>query len=691
MAHHSGDPNFLAWGDGIDAALAAAVAEPIGAAAQTTANNAVPNATSRVRSAVLRDGTDQSATLNAEIAALAATGGGTIELPGSNLPITCSASITLADGVTLAGAGMNPINSGPTQFNFSTLATGSSPFVITDGSDIVLRDFYVHGWTAGGTAPVIAATGRRITIQRLTINATTTGAGIGFAVSAGSVITSSITGCVIVSCGYGIFIGGACTSINVANCYANLCTITGYHIQGTYITLSACAADGNTLYGYVLQNAVGVTLLSCGAENSGRTGFYLTGALGATLISCRAVNSNTSAGSFPSFLDLSSSSNYVTLIGCTDTTPNAATTWSITFTSGTPGTSFTALNCGGLVKGIHTSLVNRTVVGASSAVGGAGLNIPHGVAPTTPVNGDAWTTTAGLFARINGTTVGPFPQNAASVTAYSTGTGTITVPTGAKTLTAVLIGGGGGGGGGARGAAGGILGGGSGGGGGACSRINLDASLLGASVTYAVGVGGSAGTVASGDGQPGGNGGNGGATSLGTYATGTQFYAIANQGLGGTGGTVGGAGHVAGVGSVTGMFSGGNGGLAPSTGAAGSIGTSAQAAGAGGGAGGGLTAANVTSAGGRGSACVGNSTNNFGAAGTAGGGNAGAAVDTLTGAGLPGAGGGGGGSNTGAAGNGTAGGLYGAGGGGGGASQNTFASGAGGAGAPGLLLLAWGF
>ena len=34
----------------------------------------------------------------------------------------------------------------------------------------------------------------------------------------------------------------------------------------------------------------------------------------------------------------------------------------------------------------------------------AGLNVPHGTAPTTPVNGDIWTTTTGLNARINGAT-----------------------------------------------------------------------------------------------------------------------------------------------------------------------------------------------------------------------------------------------------------------------------------------------
>lgn len=35
------------------------------------------------------------------------------------------------------------------------------------------------------------------------------------------------------------------------------------------------------------------------------------------------------------------------------------------------------------------------------------IRLPHGTAPTSPVNGDMWTTTAGLFVRINGVTVGP--------------------------------------------------------------------------------------------------------------------------------------------------------------------------------------------------------------------------------------------------------------------------------------------
>ena len=55
--------------------------------------------------------------------------------------------------------------------------------------------------------------------------------------------------------------------------------------------------------------------------------------------------------------------------------------------------------------------------GASTTVR-ASLCLPHGSAPTTPVNGDMWTTTAGLFTRINGVTngVGDVVGPASSVT-----------------------------------------------------------------------------------------------------------------------------------------------------------------------------------------------------------------------------------------------------------------------------------
>jgi hypothetical protein len=59
----------------------------------------------------------------------------------------------------------------------------------------------------------------------------------------------------------------------------------------------------------------------------------------------------------------------------------------------TTDTNFVAIDANGKVNTI-----------ASEATNGAGFNVPHGVAPTTPVNGDIWTTTTDLAVRLNGST-----------------------------------------------------------------------------------------------------------------------------------------------------------------------------------------------------------------------------------------------------------------------------------------------
>lgn len=51
-----------------------------------------------------------------------------------------------------------------------------------------------------------------------------------------------------------------------------------------------------------------------------------------------------------------------------------------------------------------TSRFDALILTKASAAGGAGLNLPHGAAPTSPVDGDVWTTTVGIFTRINGVT-----------------------------------------------------------------------------------------------------------------------------------------------------------------------------------------------------------------------------------------------------------------------------------------------
>jgi hypothetical protein len=60
-----------------------------------------------------------------------------------------------------------------------------------------------------------------------------------------------------------------------------------------------------------------------------------------------------------------------------------------------------------IVTAGSVSLGSKTFFGASSS-GNATANIAHGSAPSSPVDGDLWSTTAGFYARVNGVTVGPF-------------------------------------------------------------------------------------------------------------------------------------------------------------------------------------------------------------------------------------------------------------------------------------------
>jgi len=53
------------------------------------------------------------------------------------------------------------------------------------------------------------------------------------------------------------------------------------------------------------------------------------------------------------------------------------------------------------------TLTNKIVRTSTPSTAAAPIRVPHGSAPTSPVNGDIWTTTAGLFVRINSATVGP--------------------------------------------------------------------------------------------------------------------------------------------------------------------------------------------------------------------------------------------------------------------------------------------
>lgn len=80
----------------------------------------------------------------------------------------------------------------------------------------------------------------------------------------------------------------------------------------------------------------------------------------------------------------------------------------LTITTGDAARTLTLSGNATLVAGTMVPTTGATFTGAitlpAGTTGAAPLNVPHGSAPTAPVNGDIWTTSTGLFARINGAT-----------------------------------------------------------------------------------------------------------------------------------------------------------------------------------------------------------------------------------------------------------------------------------------------
>jgi len=333
----------------------------------------------------------------------------------------------------------------------------------------------------------------------------------------------------------------------------------------------------------------------------------------------------------------------------------------------------------------------------ASTTGTAGLSLPHGTAPSSPTNGDLWSTTAGVFARVNGVTqtLGGGGGGGTDYQVYTTpGTATWTKPANAKWVEIVMFGGGGGGGSGARQATTSARSGGGGGAPGAFVIARINASSLGATETVTVGAGGTGGAGAGGDNFPGNNGTNGTASQFSYYRAAPGAWGNAGSTTVAAGG-VGVAGFRQGVAAQT--SPNGGGGALSAGGAAPNLATNLTFAATGGGGGAGAGASSTTNnnggSGGNKSG-VGISLSGLintvlgGSGGTTAGVAAVVGVSGLTVGAQGGTGGGGGAYRTGVAGMaGAAGGLFGGGGGGGSASDNGFLSGAGGNGGAGGVIV----
>lgn len=90
--------------------------------------------------------------------------------------------------------------------------------------------------------------------------------------------------------------------------------------------------------------------------------------------------------------------------------------WNTTATTINFGGAATTLNIGASTG--TTTIGNRLVTDASTTTQ-AGINIPSGTAPSSPVNGDVWTNASGYYTRINGATYNLLTGGSLSATTES--------------------------------------------------------------------------------------------------------------------------------------------------------------------------------------------------------------------------------------------------------------------------------
>jgi len=170
--------------------------------------------------------------------------------------------------------------------------------------------------------------------------------------------------------------------------------------SGTLTVGSASATGGNTV---VIRGIAGqFRWIQLRTGTSNRFAFGLN----------NAAESGSNAGSSLFFADYDDSGAFIgnPLI------INRGSTGSIIFRSTSPitGGTYNGQTISSAASFTGTVTAGSTIIAPAATTSIPSIRLPHGTAPSSPTNGDVWTTTAGLFARINGATVGPFATSAGS-------------------------------------------------------------------------------------------------------------------------------------------------------------------------------------------------------------------------------------------------------------------------------------
>lgn len=226
---------------------------------------------------------------------------------------------------------------------------------------------------------------------------------------AGSATTQKLTGALLRT--YVLTVSGGTATI------AENVTVSGQFRASSYAAIGGAVNDGIGLYirntltsTQTSQYGCFVNFTASSSATAEVAGQYITTTLGA--------NVTTQSGvlvSAPGVSAFAPTSYHGIQVAATTLTGTTTTAYGVRIGNISGATTNYALFTGtGQVRfgdvvavGAATPSTSTYLVTPAGTTGVSPLRIPHGSAPFAPVNGDIWTTTAGLFVRINGVTVGP--------------------------------------------------------------------------------------------------------------------------------------------------------------------------------------------------------------------------------------------------------------------------------------------
>ncbi len=333
------------------------------------------------------------------------TSQGSIIFPGTAITRTITVGDTYNDGSSLQ------ILNGAT-----TIATFNAAVGISTGLNVAGTLFYVGG-TSG---PILRNNGGTIEVRN---NANSDFANVSVAQLTTNTIlrTNSVTrnngsipidlyGGTIAGNYHGIRIPGAAgngsltNSSGIAGWLAIISTInqTGTAGSTDFLINRTETALGSGAHNFVDLQVGGVSYFSIANTARITSVGRITINEGSNIVA--SLNSSSISDTRVQISNTSTGGRIWLLVTGGQTPTSAPATGHFAIRDGTAGVDRLTIDATGNITCAANLTTSGKITGSASVTARASLNLPHGVAPTSPVDGDIWTATTGAFVRINGVT-----------------------------------------------------------------------------------------------------------------------------------------------------------------------------------------------------------------------------------------------------------------------------------------------